>query len=438
MPDSGYSQDELFSRVAEARFLLNRECPFLGHLLNRVPIRFDPSVETALVTNRGELGEMWLGTEFFGRMDRGETASILLHETLHLAGGVFFRRGWREAHLWNIAHDIAIDGQISAFMAKFPSIGLKWPVDAPPLTSREYAEGKTAEEIYDELVQAAQERRTPESGHPAPPTATTVPRDEARGTTTPNSTDVPRPSGSGRGFPDGTDVVLGATPVGIEATQAHEQDQEQGSRWIEILREAAAVHETQMPGTLPGRARDILKGALNTKSSWVEELFHQVDGHLPGGPSTYSRPSKRGLGMDLLLPRRSRRLPRIAMILDTSGSMTARDLEAYLGTMREIVAVHNPSVRLIQIDTEVQEDREIEDFELEFSSGQFEIAGGGGTDFTSLPEALLYGEGDEVDLAIILTDGYADWPPASKWPVPVVVVTTGESPTGYRCIRMVR
>jgi hypothetical protein len=92
-----------------------------------------------------------------------------------------------------------------------------------------------------------------------------------------------------------------------------------------------------------------------------------------------------------------------------------------------LVDTCDTEVRLIQCDTRVTVDEEVEDMET-LMRRPMAFSGGGGTVFDLIPERLE-NEGEPVNLVVLLTDGEpVRWPPIEAWPCPVVVVTTRTMP----------
>lgn len=385
----------LEARFQRLRYRLNRELPFLAHLLNKVPPRFAP-VGTARTRDSGEWGEVYFDPAFASGLTEGQLGVVWAHEVLHLAFGFFSRRGNRDLRRFNVAHDYAINLALDDLMRARPGV-LEWTREPwLPYLDRAF-EGLSAEAIYD-LLEAEAPEDEPESGE---------------------------------GYPDARDCE--PDPAGeAEAWEARSQ------RWRLAVAEAAQWQGQQGAGELPDSLLREVAGLLRPKMPWTERLLRGVEGHLRGGALGYARPSRRSLAADLLLPGPGRRRARLGLVLDTSGSVGERELAAFLGGVRRLAESTEASLRVLQVDAAIQADQDVEDLDA-WMRGGARLRGGGGTDFQDLPAALAHHpEMEPVDLALVFTDGEPlRWPDPKAWPCPVVVVTTRTlPPRGYEWVRL--
>lgn len=377
---------DLELRFQRLRFRLNREMPFLAHLLNKVPPQWAP-VGTARTRDTGEWGEIFFDPAFVTQLTEGQLGVVWAHEVLHLAFGFFHRRGHRDLRRFNVAHDYAINLALDDFMRLRPGI-LEWTTgEFTPYLDRAF-EGLSAEAIYDCL-----EEEPPEAG----------------------------PNG---GFPDARDCE--PDPEG--GAQAWES---RAQRWRMAVAEAAQLQDLQGAGELPGSLGLQVEGLLKPCMPWVDRLVRGLEGRLRGGALSYARPSRRTLSSDLILPGAGRRRARLALVLDTSGSIPPEALRAFLGGVRRIAEASAASLRVLQVDAAIQVDEDVDDLDEWLRKAQV-LRGGGGTDFSEVPGALRHhAELEPVDLALLFTDGEPlRWPEHREWPCRVVVVTTRTQPPG--------
>ncbi|MGC0328333.1 putative metal-dependent peptidase [Streptomyces sp. SAI-170] len=145
--------------------------------------------------------------------------------------------------------------------------------------------------------------------------------------------------------------------------------------------------------------RKALTGAVREAAAWAGGAVDY----------TYRRPSRRtpALGGRVVLPSLRRPLPRVAIVVDTSGSMGEDDLAAALaevsGVLRE-VGVGGNRVAVLACDADVHAVARVT------AVDQVELAGGGGTDMTvGIERALAAPEPPQI--VVVLTDGYTPWPP---------------------------
>ncbi|MFI2433058.1 VWA-like domain-containing protein [Streptomyces sp. NPDC018693] len=143
--------------------------------------------------------------------------------------------------------------------------------------------------------------------------------------------------------------------------------------------------------------RRVLTGAVREACAWA---MGALDYH-------YNRPARRSAALrGVVLPGLRRPLPRVAVIVDTSGSMNDDDLTAALteiaGVLRA-VGVGGNRVSVLSCDADVHTAREVH------TLGQVELLGGGGTDMRVGIDAALTGP-QSPNVVIVLTDGHTPWP----------------------------
>ncbi|GLZ15479.1 hypothetical protein Acsp04_57140 [Actinomadura sp. NBRC 104425] len=143
--------------------------------------------------------------------------------------------------------------------------------------------------------------------------------------------------------------------------------------------------------------RRVLAGAVREALSWASGAVDY----------TYRRPSRRGPALrGVVLPSLRRPLPRVAVVIDTSGSMGEDELAAALaevtGVLRE-VGVRGDRVTVLSVDADVQAASRVT------AADQIELRGGGGTDMrVGIRRALETPHPPGV--VIVLTDGFTPWP----------------------------
>lgn len=146
--------------------------------------------------------------------------------------------------------------------------------------------------------------------------------------------------------------------------------------------------------------RQALAGAVREAAAWAGGAVDY----------TYRRPSRRGAALPgVVLPSLRRPLPRVAIVIDTSGSMSDDDLAAVLaevGGVLRAVGVRGNRVAVLACDADVHAARRVS------TVGEVVLAGGGGTDMrVGITAALAVPE--PPHFVIVLTDGYTPWPDAA-------------------------
>ncbi|MBT2405185.1 MULTISPECIES: VWA-like domain-containing protein [unclassified Streptomyces] len=144
--------------------------------------------------------------------------------------------------------------------------------------------------------------------------------------------------------------------------------------------------------------RRALSGAVREAAAWAGGAVDY----------TYRRPSRRtpAMGGRVVLPSLRRPLPRVAIVIDTSGSMGEEELAAALGEVTGVlreVGVRGNRVAVLACDADVHAVTRVT------STEQVALAGGGGTDMrVGITAALAMP--DRPNIVVVLTDGYTPWP----------------------------
>ncbi|MBG0828742.1 hypothetical protein HS041_13290 [Planomonospora sp. ID67723] len=191
--------------------------------------------------------------------------------------------------------------------------------------------------------------------------------------------------------------TAGLGPVEAEALRRH-------------TAEAMRAHQ-RARGSLPAGWRRWAERTLEPVVDWRRVLAGAVREAVAwaGGAVdyTYRRPSRRTPALrGAVLPSLRRPLPRVAVVVDTSGSMGEAELAAALGeiggVLRE-VGLRGNRVTVLACDADVHAVSRVT------SAEQIALAGGGGTDMRVGIRAALAAR-DRPDVVIVLTDGYTPWP----------------------------
>lgn len=194
-------------------------------------------------------------------------------------------------------------------------------------------------------------------------------------------------------------------------------------------------------GTTPGEWERWVSRVLEPVVEWRQVLHAAVRrgiGWAAGQTDySYSRPSRRqSASPDVVLPSMRRPVPRVAVVVDTSGSvddgLLAQALGEVDGVLRSL-AVGDGQVTVLAVDAAVQAVSTVR------SARDVSLGGGGGTDM-ELGIAAALETRPRPDLVVLLTDGETGWP-RQPTPVPLVAVILGRlraelPPTPHWAIRV--
>jgi predicted metal-dependent peptidase len=224
---------------------------------------------------------------------------------------------------------------------------------------------------------------------------------------------VPTPCGSGAGNPHPSEGGLseekGISEVERKLIQKN------------VAEEAAkAKGRGRVPAALLRWAEEV----LNPKVDWKKLLLQLVRGacahsNLAKLDYTFRKPSRRS--GEFILPSLRTDVPKVALVVDTSGSISGRDISQFKAEVLAVLKLVG-KLELVTCDAKAQRAK---------VNGPWE--GGGGTDLRVGIELALK---SRPDVVVVLTDGLTPWP-ESPLPVPLIVATTDrEGPPWARTVRI--
>ena len=182
----------------------------------------------------------------------------------------------------------------------------------------------------------------------------------------------------------------------------------------------------QLPGTVPLGWQRWADELLEPKVDWRRALA----AHMRTGVASvagcvdysYMRPSRRAsVTGDVVLPALRRPLPTVAIVIDTSGSMSESLLGEVVAEVEGIlraVGLARDRIHVLACDTQVHRVQRVT------SARHVELFGGGGTDMgAGIDSALELRPSPAV--IVVLTDGYTPWPAEAPKRARVVVGLVG-------------
>lgn len=166
-------------------------------------------------------------------------------------------------------------------------------------------------------------------------------------------------------------------------------------------------------GTAPAGWRRWAEGVAEPTEDWRALLgaaFRSCVAAVSGGAGdyTYRRPGRRtpSLGGKVVLPSLRRPLPQVAVVVDTSGSVSDRDLGSAMSEIAGIsraVGVQGNRIAVYSCDAAVHTVQRV------CAAQEIELVGGGGTDLR-LGIARAMSAAPRPDVVVALTDGGTPWP----------------------------
>jgi predicted metal-dependent peptidase len=367
-----------------------------------------------------------------------QIAGVLVHEALHIIRD-HHSRGARlkcAEDLWNTATDCEIDDDLKAAHIKLPETAC-YP------DSYKLPTGQTAEFYYDELLRKAKQCPSCSSqegqGQGQDPVqksgqgqGQTQGQTKGKGQKKNNSKkssgqpkcprcespDKPTATGGWCGSGGGHPVPGEPIDEADDQTKGGRSEAELNALRKRVAEEIQQATSKQ-PGTVPaGLARWATDYAKPAKINWrakLARLTRNAMGYRPGAVDfRYHRPSRRqaafgyGLGHPIL-PALVRPVPKCAIAVDTSGSMSGADLAVAVRESLGILQAVGAQVTFLSCDTKVSAVREVHTAKAMMAT----LQGGGGTSFLPIFDAISKVR-PRPEILIVATDG---WGPAPKLPL---------------------
>ena len=380
-------------RVVRARVQLLLKNPFFGYLASYLELR---EHESEYPTGTDGIC-LYYFPEKIDRLEDEEIEGVFAHEVMHLALGHIWRRGSRAKRVWNMAADYAINAILKD----------EFRLPEGILYEKEF-ENKSAEQIYNELLK---------EGDLLGGAGDTVDDHDVWGNTEERGGDAIKQPDSRLGE---------ALDKPTEANEANEDVE----LWKERAIEAAAVAKHQ--GMFPlGIARMV--GELAYPSLNWRQLLHQYIKQRSSDDYDWMRPDKRLLQYGVYYPSSKSELLKIAVAVDTSGSVSDKQLDEFLAEIRNILQSFSSfRVRLLACDAAVHADM-VAVHDSDFEPFLKCLSGGGGTDFRPVFSKI---DDDPPEVLVYLTDGDGKYPDSNQ-PFDVIWVMNSylEPPFG-RVIRL--
>ena len=211
----------------------------------------------------------------------------------------------------------------------------------------------------------------------------------------------------------------------------------------DLLRRQVAqevVAHGKQAGTVPAGllrwAEEVLSPTVNWRAVLGAELRRAIAEVSGAVDYSYRRPSRRSaVAGPVVLPALRRPVPEVAVVCDTSGSMTEDLLAMVLAEVEGLLRALGLArqVRVLACDTAVAPAQRVS------SARQVQLVGGGGTDMgAGIGAAAALRPRPAV--TVVLTDGYTPWPAAAPKGMRVVVGLIGEhapdAPSWTRAVRV--
>lgn len=412
--------------ISKARSQLILRAPFFAVLV----LKLDPKPHRGVETCATDGNRLWYNPKWAAETSLDELVGVLAQKAMRVALGHPWRRGGREQALWQQAGDAVVNPIIRDSKFKLPDNAINMP---------EF-EGKSAEEAYSVLLKRQPPRD--ENGSQKPEQGTGRGPGQSGGQNPPNPQQddgsSPPQEGQGDGQSDGPPGGFGGDcggcgeildqrhEDGSAMTESERDEAEQD--WKVTAMQAAAIAKSA--GQMPGNLERLFEEAEKPKLDWRSMLRRFMQGKRHDDFS-WRRPNRRFIGRGLYLPSRENPGPgEIAVAIDTSGSISSRELAAFSAELNAILDEVKPKLlRVIYCDAAVNG---VEEYTPDDYPVKLKAIGGGGTSFKPVFQWLAKNEA-APEAVIYLTDleGYGDaFGPESPWPTLWITTAREEAPWG--------
>ena len=342
-----YTDEQVKEMIVSSRVRLLIRHPFFGTLATRLKMVEAEWCPTAATDGR----HLYYNSDFFRTLTPEEIDFVVGHEVMHCVYehcGEFGRlmdkkEEDRDMKLWNIAADYKVNQALVE-----SSVGTM-PKQA--LHDRKYYRSYT-EEIYEHLKQSGEgdDKQTLDQHMFG--------------------------DGDGKGEGEGNDPTGRKAPIKVSPQEAQAIKDQMKQAVLQAAQSTDA-------GTLPGDIKRIISGMTNPKMDWRELLNISIQS-LVKSDFTFMRQSRKSKSMGIYLPgQKNEDKIDVAIGLDVSGSISSSMIEEFLGEVHGIMQQFQDfKIRIWTFDTEVNKEgyKEFDPYNAD-ELKEYEIVGGGGTDF---------------------------------------------------------
>lgn len=169
-------------------------------------------------------------------------------------------------------------------------------------------------------------------------------------------------------------------------------------------------------------AKDIIEPRIDPAIALLRHVRASVETATGRGDYSYRRPNRRFESSAILMPSAVQPIPRITVVIDTSGSMGQRDLSFAVGLVAKVLNrfTIRDGIQVLTGDTQKATAARA------FNARSIKLAGGGGTDMGALIAEASQAK-PKPQLIVVATDGWTPW--GEPVGIPVVACITGRMPT---------
>lgn len=384
------------NEISRCAVELLRNEPFFGHILGGLQRHFTKNIPTLAVGLRGDSIQLIINPDFLlNKLKRfDQRIAVLKHELLHIVFKHLFRNQSisHDPILWNLASDLVVNQYIAPYHLPDGAILL---TTFPDL---ELNAEETADYYYSELIKLRKKLENKGRGKNKSPQSARALKDLLDGA-------LPSFHGlwADRGGPDldGEKTGYNIPEMVREAIKQVSEDQ--------IVKIFERTKASRIPGRIPAWLDRYISDIIESKKarvSWRRTLkMFAASSRRSQIINTLQRESRRfdtQEGMPPIPGLKLKRVSKLAVVIDTSGSIDKDTIAQFFAEIHEIYK-NGAEITIVECDADIKKyysyRGKIPDF----------VSGGGGTSFE--PVMIWLNEKNRrYDGCIYLTDGYADAP----------------------------
>lgn len=351
-------------KIARCKTKLTWGHPFFGSVSLTCKWVQDDSVKTMATDG---IHIFW-AEQFVDETDEAKLMGVVAHEVMHIVMKHMLRRAERDPKMWNIACDYVINDILLESGFELPEQGCIDP----------HFKGMTAEQAYAELQQRGDDTDQPSWG-----------------------------------------MVMDATDSNGDPMTGSDAETLEADIDRKIM---VAADTAKSIGKLPASIEGIVKKMRKPQVDWRSQFQRFIGGEHPFDYAQ-RKANRRMLAQTVFFCPSIEKFGAgdIVVGIDTSGSVSTKELEHFLGELKAIADEHRPdSVTVITCDSKVRTVRRYEEGD---DIESVELGGRGGTRVTPVFDYIT--EHDlPCDNFVYFTDmGVSDFPDAPDYPV--MWVSTG-------------
>jgi predicted metal-dependent peptidase len=361
-------------RLITARIGLLLKHAFFGNLATRLQlINADDWLTTAATDGL----KLYYNSRFIMMLKPKEVEFLVAHEVMHVVYDHIGRRIDRDPEIWNIANDYTVNADL-----KKHKVG-EFITTVPCLYEKKY-EGWTSEDIYEDLMKNVQY----------------INIDDLLDQMLDDHLDG---EGDDSEDGDGNEGRKGKGRPKMSESEREAMRQEIKQAILNAAQQAEA-------GSMPAGVERLIKQMTDPVMPWRELIQTNLTSAIKSD-YTWMRPSRRSWHMDAIMPGMN---PGeeidVDIYIDMSGSISNKQGMQFLSEVAGMMeAFDGYNLRVTCFDTKCYNTQEFSSENMERIE-EYELHGGGGTDFDSIFDDLKEA-GRVPNRLIVFTDGY----PCGSW-----------------------